>query len=52
MAITRANPYLGEIIEDLNIHLQKYKGDVVQASDHLSKADSEWIDEELLSLHR
>ena len=48
MAITRANPYLGEIVEDLNIHLQKYNGDVVKAREHLTKADSEWIDEELL----
>ena len=48
MAITRANPYLGEIVEDLNMHLQKYNGDVVKARENLPKADSEWIDEELL----
>lgn len=48
MAIQRANPYLGEILEDLDLKLQKYGGDQGKALEHLSKEDNEWIDEELL----
>ena len=46
-SITRANPYLEEIITDLDIHLQRFSGNQEEARDHLSKSDNEWIDEEL-----
>ena len=46
--ITRANPFLDEIIEVLQLHLEKNRGDVGKARDTLSKADNEWIDNEVL----
>ena len=48
MGILRANPYLEEIIEVLDLHLQKYGGDQAKAREYLSKDDNEWIDAELL----
>ena len=48
MAITRANRYLGEIIEVLDLHLQKYQGDTDKARSYLSAADNAWIDDEIL----
>jgi len=47
-SINRANPYLAEIIEILDLHLQKYKGDSDQARDHLSASDNDWLDQEIL----
>jgi hypothetical protein len=47
-AFTRANPYLDEIVEELQRHLEKYKGDQDQARLHLSKENSEWIDQEFI----
>jgi hypothetical protein len=46
--ITRANPYLDEIIEILHRHLDKYNGDHDKARQNLSKADNEWIDGEFI----
>lgn len=46
--ITRANPYLNEILEIYDVHLQKYNGDADKARRYLTKGDNEWIDEELL----
>lgn len=48
MGILRANPYLEEIIEVLDIHLQKYGGDQAKAREYLSKDDNDWIDSEIL----
>lgn len=48
MALQRANPYLGEIIEVLDLHLEKYQGDQAKARERLSAADNEWIDQEIL----
>jgi hypothetical protein len=48
MAIERANPYLGEVIEDLDLKLQKYGGDHAKALEYLSKEDNEWIDNETI----
>jgi hypothetical protein len=48
MSISRANPHLGEYIEILDLHLQKFGGDHAKALDHLSKDDSQWIDEEII----
>ena len=45
---TRANPYLDEIIEILQRHLEKYNGDHDKARQYLSKADNDWIDEEFV----
>ena len=47
MAFRRANPYLQEIIEVLDLHLEKYGGDHAKARERLSKDDNEWIDNEL-----
>ena len=47
MSITRANPYIEEIIEILDIHRARYKSDD-EARAYLSKDDNEWIDNELL----
>lgn len=47
-AFTRANPYLDEIVEILQRHLEKYQGDPDKARQHLSKADNEWIDQEFI----
>ena len=47
MAIERANPYLGEIIEVLDLHLQKYGGDEAKAREYLSRDDNQWIDDEV-----
>ena len=47
-SITRANPYLVEIIEILDMHLAKYQGDKELARDHLSRDDNQWIDDEIL----
>jgi len=44
MALERQNPYLNEIIEVLDLHLQKYGGDQIKAREYLSKDDNEWID--------
>ena len=48
MGILRANPYLEEIIEVLDLHLQKYGGDQAKAREYLSKDDNAWIDSEIL----
>lgn len=48
MAITRANPYLEEICAELQNHLEKCQGDQAEARARLSKADNDWIDEEVL----
>jgi hypothetical protein len=45
--ITRANPYLQEIIEILDIHRERYRSDD-EALSRLSKDDNQWIDDELL----
>jgi hypothetical protein len=46
--INRANPYLSEIIQILDMHLEKYQGDTDKARDRLTKADNDWIDQEIL----
>jgi hypothetical protein len=46
--IARANPYLGELIEMLAAHLDKWGGDPGIALDHLSASENALIDEELL----
>jgi hypothetical protein len=51
MAIVRANPHLGEIVEYLDIHRDKYKSDD-EARAYLSKDDNEWIDNEYLTCIR
>jgi len=48
MGIRRANPHLEEIIEVLDLHLQKYSGDQAKAREYLSKDDNAWIDAEIL----
>jgi hypothetical protein len=48
MGIVRANPYLEDIIEVLNYHLEKYRGDQAKAREQLSTADNQWIDDEIL----
>ena len=48
MSITRANPYLEEIIKILDEHLAICNGDKELARDRLSAADNEWIDQEVL----
>lgn len=48
MGIRRANPHLEEIIEVLDLHLQKYSGDQAKAREYLSKDDNAWIDSEIL----
>ena len=48
MAIERGNPFLSEVIEDLDLKLQKYGGDQAKALDYLSKEDSQWIDDEVI----
>lgn len=52
MAITRANPHLEEIIQILDMHLEKHQGNTVKAREYLSKDDNEWIDDELLHCMR
>lgn len=47
-SITRANPYLEEIVTHLDQHLAKHNGDVGIARDRLTKSDNEFIDEELV----
>ena len=47
-SITRANPYLGEIIEILDHHFVQCNGDAGLARDRLSKSENEWIDEEIV----
>jgi hypothetical protein len=50
MSIIRSNKYLGEIIEILDMHRQKYRaGDIGddEARASLSSADNEWIDGEM-----
>lgn len=49
VSITRANPYLEEIIEILDMHLLKYNGNQEEARDHLSADDNAWIDNEVLT---
>ena len=44
--VTRANPYLNEIIEILDMHRRKYKSDA-EAINKLPTSDQQWIDEEL-----
>jgi len=49
MSIIRANKYLGEIIEILDMHRQKYRAGNIgddEARASLSSADNEWIDGE------
>ena len=49
MSIIRANPYLDEIIQILDMHRSKYRaGDIGddEARASLSSADNEWIDGE------
>lgn len=48
MAITRANPHLEEIVQILDLHLAKYRGDEAEARDHLSSDDNQWIDDEIV----
>ena len=48
MAFTRANPYLEEIITILQHHLDRNHGDQDKARQNLSKAESDWIDEEIV----
>lgn len=51
MSINRANPYLGEYIEILDMHRAKYRPGYIgddEARSGLCKADSEWIDGELI----
>lgn len=48
MAFTRANPYLDEIIQYLQHHLEKHKGDQDKARQKLSNSDNDWIDSEWL----
>ena len=43
MAITRANPYLEEIIDILDLHRSRFTSDD-EARARLSKADNDWID--------
>jgi intein/homing endonuclease len=45
--VVRANPYLAEYIEILDMHRAKYKTDA-EAMERLSHADSDWIDEEIV----
>lgn len=45
MAITRANPYLEEIIEILDHHRSKYTSDD-EARAYLTAADNAWLDDE------
>lgn len=47
-SITRANPYLEEIITILDMHLAKYQGDVDLARDRLSADENKWIDDEVM----
>lgn len=47
-SITRANPYLEEIITILDMHLAKYQGDVDLARDRLSAEENKWIDDEVM----
>lgn len=47
-SIRRANPHLSEIIEILNLHLEKYRGNEDEARSHLSHGDNLWIDNEVL----
>ena len=47
MGIRRGNPHLEEIIEVLDMHLQKYGGNQSKARDYLQKEDSKWIDDEI-----
>jgi len=51
-SIVRANPYLEEIITILDLHLEKYRGNVDEARDHLSADDNAWIDNEVLHCMR
>lgn len=46
MSVVRANPYLDEIIQILDLHRSKYKSDD-EARSYLSKDDNEWIDGEI-----
>lgn len=46
-SIIRANPHLEEIIEILDNHLLKYKGDADLARDRLSVEENKWIDDEV-----
>lgn len=45
--ITRANPYLEEIIEILDIHYERHGGSDDEARAYLSKDDNQWIDDEI-----
>jgi len=47
MAINRANRYLQEIIDILDLHRTKYKTDA-EARSRLTSGDNEWIDGEIL----
>lgn len=47
-AFTRANPFLDEIIEILQQHLERHHGDIDKARSYLSSSDNEWIDGEVL----
>lgn len=51
-SIVRANPYLEEIITILDLHLEKYRGNVDEARDHLTSDDNKWIDNEVLHAMR
>jgi hypothetical protein len=44
----RANPYLDEIVDILQNHLERHGGDTDKARQSLSKADNEWIDSEFV----
>lgn len=45
--VLRANPFLNEIIEILDLHRQKYRSDD-EARAYLSRDDNDWIDNEIL----
>lgn len=48
MGIRRQNPFLEEIIEELDQHLARCAGNTSEALESLSKADNDWIDGELI----
>ena len=44
----RANPFLEEIIEILDHHLEKHNGDPDKARQYLDNDSNKWIDDEIL----
>lgn len=51
-AFTRANPFLDEIIEILQQHLERHHGDQDKARSYLTASDNDWIDNEVLTCMR